>query len=154
MQRNGGLGGAAGRRVLRGSETYGRGIAPVVVVSGGRRWHGCVEADVMRDALVALGVPDSAIIREMSSLNTAQNAAYVTRLSLLRGWRHLAIVTCHWHLPRAVSDFQTCCGPHGIKITAIAAASGSSSLVDRVHRAAKEAVCLRLDAIRLRAIKR
>jgi uncharacterized SAM-binding protein YcdF (DUF218 family) len=105
------LTGALGRRVRAAAREYARpgGEARVVVASGGRRWPGGVEADAMAGELLELGVPDRAIIRERCSLSTRDNARFASAALARRGITRATVVTCSWHVPRAVALFR-CCG--------------------------------------------
>jgi uncharacterized SAM-binding protein YcdF (DUF218 family) len=75
-------------------------------VSGGKRWHGVREADALRESLLRAGVPDSSIVVETRSLTTRQNARFVAELLRRRGLTRAGIVTCDWHLPRAIACFS------------------------------------------------
>jgi uncharacterized SAM-binding protein YcdF (DUF218 family) len=97
---------AAQRRIRRGAEAFAEGIALRIVVSGGRRWHGVAEAEAFAAQLVRLGVPEQAIDRELWSLSTCENARYTARLLNARGRHRVALVTCDWHMPRAVASFE------------------------------------------------
>lgn len=79
---------------------------PPVVVSGGRRWDGDQEAEVMADWLEARGVPRDRIILESESLTTGQNARKVARLLGDRGWHRVGLVTSDFHMARAVRLFR------------------------------------------------
>jgi uncharacterized SAM-binding protein YcdF (DUF218 family) len=96
---------AAQRRLRRGADVFAEGIAPHVVVSGGRRWRGVSEAEAFAVGLVGLGVPAHAIDRELWSLSTCENARYSARILCARGQRRVALVTCDWHMPRALASF-------------------------------------------------
>jgi uncharacterized SAM-binding protein YcdF (DUF218 family) len=96
---------AAHRRVHRGAELFTEGVASSIVVSGGRRWHGVPEAAAFATRLAELGVPAQAVDRELWSLSTCENARYTARLLRARGQRRVALVTCDWHMPRAVASF-------------------------------------------------
>jgi uncharacterized SAM-binding protein YcdF (DUF218 family) len=78
----------------------------VVIASGGRAWAGRLEADAMAEALAAMGVPEQRIVRERLSYTTRENARYVAALCAMRGMDRVAIVSCVWHLPRAVKLFE------------------------------------------------
>ena len=102
-------GGGASRRVAAAAKAWASAHAPppsVVIVSGGRVWYGRVEADVMARALVELGVPEERIVRERLSFSTRENARYVAVQCAKRKVDRVAIVTCVWHLPRAVKCFE------------------------------------------------
>jgi cyclophilin family peptidyl-prolyl cis-trans isomerase/HEAT repeat protein len=60
----------------------------------------------MRHALVDRGVPDQAIVREDWSFSTLENARYVAHLLRDSGCRHVSVVTCDWHMPRAQHCFR------------------------------------------------
>jgi uncharacterized SAM-binding protein YcdF (DUF218 family) len=97
---------ALGRRVRLGAEAYHRGAAGWIVASGGRAWHGEVEAVCIRRELVAAGVPERAVALELCSLSTLDNALYCARLLAGRGARSALLATSPWHLPRALRDFR------------------------------------------------
>ena len=99
------------RRVASAAMAWRAGLAPVVIASGGRRWWGHPEALVMREALVALGVPPAAIQVELCSLTTRENAFYCHRLmsrdrALTQAQPEVVLVSCDWHLPRALANFE------------------------------------------------
>ncbi len=62
------------RRVATGVGLWFRGLAPVIVMTGGPAPFGVVEADVMRDAAVRLGVPPERVLTERASTDTIGNA--------------------------------------------------------------------------------
>jgi uncharacterized SAM-binding protein YcdF (DUF218 family)/cyclophilin family peptidyl-prolyl cis-trans isomerase len=78
----------------------------VVVVSGGRRWGGVVEADAMADELARRGVPRWAIVRERCSMTTRENARFVAAVLARRGLDGATLVTSEWHLRRATAHFD------------------------------------------------
>ena len=110
---------AARRRVDRAAQAWRQGGAPLVVVSGGRRWHGVYEADALRDLLVEAGVPPPCIIAERRSRCTRQNARFSAELLAGRGAARVGVVTCDWHLPRALSAFRRL----GLEVTGLGAPS-------------------------------
>jgi cyclophilin family peptidyl-prolyl cis-trans isomerase len=91
--------GAARLYAARGGE------ATVVIASGGRRWPGGVEADVIARELVARGVPEGAIVRERCSLSTRDNARFSAAALARRGLDTAALVTCEEHMLRALHCF-------------------------------------------------
>ena len=111
------LSGAAFRRVERAARAYREGLATSLVVSGGRSWNGVVEADAFADALVRLGVPREALVLERESKTTHENAVMSARLLTPENRRSVGIVTCDWHLPRALYCFQRA-GLSGVGIEA------------------------------------
>jgi uncharacterized SAM-binding protein YcdF (DUF218 family) len=101
-----GLSPAAARRVAAAVAAWREGLAPVVVASGGRSWGGVVEADAMGAALVREGLPEDALILERCSFTTRENARYTARILARRGVARVAVVSCEWHLPRALPHFR------------------------------------------------
>ena len=98
--------GAALRRVERAAQAYRERLANTVVVSGGRRWNGIVEADALADALLERGVPPEALIRERESRTTHENAVRTAHLLLPKSLKNVGVVTCDFHLPRALYCFR------------------------------------------------
>lgn len=52
------------------------------------------------------GVAEEAIVRERHSLDTHQNALHAARILGARGVTDVVVVTCSWHLRRAVRSFE------------------------------------------------
>jgi uncharacterized SAM-binding protein YcdF (DUF218 family) len=98
---------ALSRRAERAARAFHDHACKVVIASGGRRWLGTPEADLLADALVDLGVPRGSIVRELCSLSTIENAWYSAELLGAGGYVRPAIVTCDWHMPRALSYFTS-----------------------------------------------
>jgi uncharacterized SAM-binding protein YcdF (DUF218 family) len=126
------------------------GIGPpaVVIASGGRRWNGLVEADVMARELALRGVPASAIARERSSLSTRGNARFTARLLAEGGVTRAVVVTCAWHLPRAVALFRRA----GIRAYGVGSREPATPTIrQRLWRAGRERALLWLQVGTLRA---
>jgi uncharacterized SAM-binding protein YcdF (DUF218 family) len=100
--------GALARRVDAAALAYARRPQEhtVVIASGGRHWEGVVEADVIARELARRGVPETAIARERCSLSTRDNARLTAMSLARRGITRAAVVTCEWHLPRALALFR------------------------------------------------
>jgi uncharacterized SAM-binding protein YcdF (DUF218 family) len=79
-----------------------------VVASGGRPWNGVAEASALRDYLLAEGVPDSAIVRELLSLTTLENAIYSSEILRAASLSRPLVVTSDWHIARALACFTAC----------------------------------------------
>jgi len=96
-------------RTLRGVELYERGLAPVVVCSGGSR-GGASEPRLMADLMVAQGVPASALVLDEAGATTR---ATITSLRKLGGgtWRRILAVSSPFHLFRIVEESRR----HGIE---------------------------------------
>ncbi len=109
-----------GDRLLTALTLFKTGKIKRLLLSGGSgRLLGreSVEADVVRNYLQQLGVPDSAILIENKSRNTYENARYSKALldSLLPD-AHCLLITSAWHLRRAEGCFSKAglsCQPFG-----------------------------------------
>jgi uncharacterized SAM-binding protein YcdF (DUF218 family) len=133
--------GALARRVDAAVHAYARGGQEhtVVIVSGGRHWDGVVEADAMARELARRGVPSSAIARERCSLSTRDNARLTAMTLARRGITSAAVVTCEWHLPRALALFRLA----GVKVHGVPALETPEARMrgwSRVWRVARERV--------------
>jgi uncharacterized SAM-binding protein YcdF (DUF218 family) len=126
--------GAPLRRVERATSAYREGLAPLIAVSGGRSWDGAVEADVLGTALIERGVPAEALVYERRSRTTHENAVRTAELLLARGARRVGVVTCDWHLPRALYCFRRA----GFDAIGVEARSPPVPLRRRVFRTLRE----------------
>lgn len=100
------------RRVEAGVRLFHDGLAPRLVMTGGPAPSGHVEAEVMRDLAIELGVPREAILVEGRSRDTIENAGLTLRL--LCGEDDscvpsLIVVSTRYHLARARRLFE-CAG--------------------------------------------
>ena len=93
-------------RIWHAARLFHRGVAPRIIVSGGsflvatgQAPQTQTEALAMRQFLVALGVPESAIVMEGKSLNTIEN---MQETRALVGTGRIALVTSGFHMPRAL----------------------------------------------------
>jgi uncharacterized SAM-binding protein YcdF (DUF218 family) len=99
-----------GARVQAAARLYRAGKGKQIIVSGGHyvidggRFR--AEAEDMRDVLIGMGVPPSAILMEANSRNTYENAAFTADLLRERGERKVLLVTSALHLPRAAALFR------------------------------------------------
>ncbi len=142
---------AAASRGFTGSGEATRSVTPegvsvqsetvMVVASGGRTWDGRVEADALADELVRLGVSSDTIVRERASRNTRENARRTAELLRHRSVRHVVLVTCVWHMPRAAALFRR----EGLEVEPFSASSGDATLSERAYRVVREVVAARLD---------
>lgn len=98
----------AGDRLVHAAHLYHAGKAPRIIVTGGAiELYGSVvpEAEAMRELLVALGVPDDAIVSEDRARNTYENALYVREILEEQGIDEVLLVTSALHMPRSVAIF-------------------------------------------------
>jgi len=95
-------------RVWYAAQLYHAGKAPLLVLSGGSdpKTNVGTEADAMRELLMALGVPDSALLLEGQSRTTRENAIYSAELLRERGIRRVLLVTSALHMHRAKKLFE------------------------------------------------
>jgi uncharacterized SAM-binding protein YcdF (DUF218 family) len=111
----------SGDRILYGAKLYREGRAPKVILSGGRiDWKDNAaeigEAQDMRTLLTFMGVPESAMLLDSTSLNTYQNAVNVKAiLKQAHITGPLLLVTSAKHMPRSMAIFKK------LGMTAIAA---------------------------------
>jgi uncharacterized SAM-binding protein YcdF (DUF218 family) len=78
-----------------------------ILLSGGDSWDfQTPEASAMAEALLALGVPESALVLEWWSRNTYENAQNAQAVASTFGWGPLCLVTSAFHLPRSVRAFR------------------------------------------------
>lgn len=137
------LSGALGRRVATAASAFAQGHAERIIASGGRAWGGLVEADEMAIELERLGVPARAIVRERCSMSTAENARYAAEIARRHELRDITLVTCHWHLPRAILLFRR----EGMSCEGLGAESPDPGPLARAVRSIRERICMRLDGV-------
>lgn len=93
------------RRLDRGIALLRRGRGSLLVLSGGG--GGPVpEAEIMREAALASGVPEAKLLTEAASRDTFENARETARLLGLRGLGSVLLVSDRAHLPRAAILFR------------------------------------------------
>ncbi len=136
------------RRIAWGAAAFEAGLGSAVIATGGRRWAGFAEADVVARRLTSLGVPRAAVFPELSSMTTAENALFSVELARHLGMPRLLLVTCTFHLPRALECFRA----SGAIATGLGAPSPPSSLRARLRRSVHERCARALDVRYLSAI--
>lgn len=94
-------------RVRAGVALWRAGVAPLVVLSGGRtRGAARAESEAMAEVALALGLPATALVVESESRSTYENAHRVAELLGARGLSRVLLVTTPFHLRRAVRWFR------------------------------------------------
>jgi uncharacterized SAM-binding protein YcdF (DUF218 family) len=93
------------RRLGIGIRLFDAGVAPLLVLSGGGSGP-LPEAEIMRRAAIAHGVPETAMLVDTVSRNTVENARETARLLSARGLRSVLLVSDRVHLPRAALLFH------------------------------------------------
>ena len=124
------------RRVRAGSQAYRARGANLAMACGGRAWRGVVEADAIATGLVAEGVPPASVVRERCSLDTRDNARFAAVLLARRGIVDVLVVTCSWHLPRALRMFRLA----GLRAEGLGVDPPSPSLRQRAYWELRERV--------------
>jgi uncharacterized SAM-binding protein YcdF (DUF218 family) len=94
-------------RCGRAARLYRPDVHKLVLVSGGRLDPlDPIEAENMRDWLVLLGVPATAIVAEPDSQSTFENAVKSAAILRERGIGKVVLVTDAFHMMRATACFQ------------------------------------------------
>lgn len=93
------------RRLDLAIRLFDRGAAPLLVLSGGG-FGPVPEAENMRRAAIARGVPEPALLIDPVSCNTCENARETARLLRRRGLNSVFLVSDRAHLPRAAFLFR------------------------------------------------
>jgi len=88
-------------RLDRTLELYRAGRFPKIITSGGIGKEGFDEASVMRDYLVANGVPREHIIVDSGGMNTFASAKNTLRIARQRNFKSVFVVSQYFHIPRA-----------------------------------------------------
>jgi cyclophilin family peptidyl-prolyl cis-trans isomerase/uncharacterized SAM-binding protein YcdF (DUF218 family) len=140
---NGELSHAALRRVERAARAYRDEGATLVITCGGKSWSYFKECEVFARGLVARGVALEHLVQERESLTTLGNARGVARLLRGRPAGRVGLVTCDWHMPRALRLFRQV----GLVAVPVPAPSPARPLHATVVRSLRERIGLMLDLL-------
>ncbi len=88
-------------RLDKAVDLYRQGLFDTIIVSGGFAPEGYDEATVMRDYLVARGVPSEKILVDSQGYNTAETAKYCAASMKMHGLGSFMVVTQYFHIPRS-----------------------------------------------------
>ena len=88
-------------RLDRTLELYRAGYFPAVIASGGTGKEGFDEASVMRDYLVAHGIPSDRVIVDSHGTTTFMSAKNTLDIARQRKLNSVFVVSQYFHLPRA-----------------------------------------------------
>jgi uncharacterized SAM-binding protein YcdF (DUF218 family) len=118
---------------------YKHGIAPLIITLGGNGGDQYNEGAVGREYLMAMGVPQSAIIAETQSRNTEESARRIAVIARANGLRRLVIVSDGTHLFR----IHEICAADGLDVLTsprpkTAIDSGATNSVGNFERIAHE----------------
>lgn len=112
------LAGARAERWLEGVDLYKEGVAPHILLSPGMVEPAEVKvrqmgvrfpayAELVRDAMIQMGVPAAAItVLPRAVDNTADEAAVTRPVVIERGWTSLVVVTSKYHTRRTLFAFR------------------------------------------------
>jgi uncharacterized SAM-binding protein YcdF (DUF218 family) len=92
-------------RTRHAGELYVRGLADLLVPTGGEGEHPPGEAVVMSGILREMGVPEAAILREDTARSTWESAVRVAEIAHHRGIGQVLVVTDPLHCVRTVASF-------------------------------------------------
>lgn len=111
---------ALAARLDHAAALWQRGVAPVLVVTGGAQpGDRFTEASASARYLHRLGVPDEALLREVQGSSTWESLAATARIMRGRGWRRAVLVSDAYH---------------SLRVAAIAADVGLEALVSPTPR--------------------
>lgn len=88
-------------RVIKAVELFNEGYANYIICSGGNAHNKYVEADIMINLAMSLGIPHNCLIREGRSVNTYGNILNSVEIMKKKDWESAIVVTSPWHLRRA-----------------------------------------------------
>jgi uncharacterized SAM-binding protein YcdF (DUF218 family) len=106
VQRGGRPSPSLSRRARWAAELYKRGLAPVVICSGGLGDNPPTEAEAACSLIQSLGVPQSAIVLETQARSTEETSLYVAAIMRERGWDSAVVVSDGYHLARTAMLFS------------------------------------------------
>lgn len=99
----------SGDRLLYGAKLYKDGLAPQIILTGGRiQWYGgdSSEAESMATILELMGIPRDDMILESRSLNTHENAVFTKEILEQKNIKQILLVTSAAHMPRSLAIFK------------------------------------------------
>jgi len=140
----------AARRAARAAQAFRAGLSGHVLACGGKTWAGVREADALCAFLAAAGIPERALEREIWSRSTRQNAHFAAKLLLPRGLFRVGVVTCDWHMPRALCCFRGA----GFDAEPVPAAAPQLSVAQTLLRQTREYVTFAVDNVVTRGFSR
>jgi uncharacterized SAM-binding protein YcdF (DUF218 family) len=100
----------AGDRIIYALSLYRKGVAPLVVLSGGNiSWYdnrSSTPAQEMADLWNFMGGPSGPLLLQDKSMNTHDDAVLSSQILKDRGIDQIILVTSAQHMPRSVALFQ------------------------------------------------
>lgn len=149
VERDGTIGFELKSRIDTAMSYFRKGIANVIILSGGKTSHNKLdisEAEGMKRYLVENGLNQKVILKEEYSKDTIGNALFTkTKVLDEKKYKKLLIVTSDYHIPRARYIFKKILGK-GFKVDFIGSNARLSSLKMDEKRI-KEHILLALDKV-------
>ena len=90
------------RRLTAAQESYQTDRQLIIVCGAQGANEPRAEGDVMRDWLIARGVPQEDVVAETASFNTRENLTYAKAIMESRGLERALVVTSDYHVARAL----------------------------------------------------
>lgn len=90
------------RRLTAALESYQEKRQVIIVCGAQGANEPRAEGDVMRDWLIARGVPEEDVVAETASFNTRENLTYAKAIMEQRGLSQALVVTSDYHVARAL----------------------------------------------------
>ena len=107
-------------RAIGALELFEKGKVKKIIISGsGHRKGASTEttvAEVMKEYLLSRGIPETAIVTEGTSMNTAEGLENVLNLLDEEDIKKILLETNEYHLPRARQLFENILKKHGLDI--------------------------------------
>lgn len=104
--RNGHLSGYAANRLITCVELYKKLDIPILISGGQVFENSGREADVAKNILINMGIPEDKILVEDQSLNTTQNAKFTKVILDNHNFKNPILVTSAFHMERSVVQFK------------------------------------------------
>ena len=102
LRKDGQPGPALTRRTRHAADLWHKGIAPLVLCTGGQsEYYPRTEAAACREILLAAGLPDDTILMEERSRSTEENAIYSKQILDERRLARVVLVSDSYHMLRA-----------------------------------------------------
>ena len=102
LRKDGAPGPALTRRTRHGADLWHKGIAPLVLCTGGQsEYYPRTEAAACREILLGAGLPAEAILMEERSRSTEENAIYSKQILDEEQLTHVVLVSDSYHMLRA-----------------------------------------------------
>lgn len=93
-------------RLNEAIQVYQQGVAPRILVSGGKGKEGYSEPRVMADYLIAHGIPQQVIFEDEEGFNTRATAQNTLQYMRDHHLKSVIIVTQYFHIPRTRLAFK------------------------------------------------